>query len=119
MKKKILLADDEQVLLKAIEFRLQKDGYEVKTVKNGQEAMDELANNNYSMVISDLMMPGIGGMELLQHIKSNYPELPVLLLTGLKSEDIVIQAFDIGAEDFMTKPFNPKELSIRVKRLLP
>lgn len=116
---KILVVDDEAILLKAVEFKLKKEGYSVDTASSGEEAIDKLKNGGeFDLIISDVMMPGLSGMELLKSVKENNAEMRVLLLTGLKTEDTVIDAFDLGADDFMTKPFNPKELILRVKKLL-
>ncbi|GGH69599.1 response regulator transcription factor [Phaeocystidibacter marisrubri] len=116
---RILLVDDEPILLKAVEFKLKKEGMDVTTATNGEMAIELLTGGGrYDIVISDVMMPGLGGMELLRQVKESQPDTKVLLLTGLKTEDTVVNAFDLGADDFMTKPFNPKELVLRVKKLL-
>lgn len=116
---RILLVDDEPILLKAVEFKLKKEGMHVTTASNGEDAIEQLENSEaFDLVITDVMMPGLGGMELLRSVKGNNPNMKVLLLTGLKTEDTVVDAFDLGADDFMTKPFNPKELVLRVKKLV-
>ncbi|NVK28162.1 MAG: response regulator transcription factor [Flavobacteriia bacterium] len=116
---KILLVDDEPILLKAVEFKLQKEGLEVITATSGEEAIEKLqGTQSYDLIISDVMMPGLSGIELLKIVKEKDESMKVLLLTGLKTEDTVVDAFDLGADDFMTKPFNPKELVLRVKKLL-
>lgn len=116
---RILLVDDEPILLKAVEFKLKKASFEVETASSGEEAIDKLKSGaTYDLVISDVMMPGLSGIELLRVVKENNAEMKVLLLTGLKTEDTVVDAFDLGADDFMTKPFNPKELVLRVRKLL-
>lgn len=89
------------------------------TATSGEEAIEKLeGGNSYDLVISDVMMPGLSGMELLRKVKETQEKVKVLLLTGLKTEETVVDAFDLGADDFMTKPFNPKELILRVKKLL-
>lgn len=116
---RILLVDDEPILLKAVEFKLKKEGMEVTTASNGEDAVEILENSDsFDLLISDVMMPGLSGMELLKSVKANNSQMKVLLLTGLKTEDTVVDAFDMGADDFMTKPFNPKELVLRVKKLI-
>ncbi|KAB2810096.1 response regulator transcription factor [Phaeocystidibacter luteus] len=116
---KILLVDDEPILLKAVEFKLQKEGLVVVTATSGEEAIEKLqGEQTYDLIISDVMMPGLSGIELLKIVKEKDASMKVLLLTGLKTEDTVVDAFDLGADDFMTKPFNPKELVLRVKKLL-
>lgn len=116
---RILLVDDEPILLKAVEFKLKKEGMDVTTASNGEDAVEILQNSDsFDLLISDVMMPGLSGMELLKSVKANNSQMKVLLLTGLKTEDTVVDAFDMGADDFMTKPFNPKELVLRVKKLI-
>lgn len=116
---RILLVDDEPILLKAVEFKLKKEKFDVTTATSGEDAVEQLkSGEHYDLVISDVMMPGLSGIELLRVVKENNADMKVLLLTGLKTEDTVVDAFDLGADDFMTKPFNPKELVLRVKKLL-
>lgn len=116
---RILLVDDEAILLKAVEFKLKKEGMDVVTANNGEMAIEKLTGGeSFDLVISDVMMPGLSGIELLRQVKESQPNTKVLLLTGLKNEDTVVDAFDLGADDFMTKPFNPKELVLRVRKLM-
>jgi DNA-binding response OmpR family regulator len=114
----VLIAEDDLMILKTLEFRLKKDGYSTTVVENGQTAIDYLKANTPDLVITDLMMPFVSGMELLYYMKQNLPDIPVIILSAAGQEHTVTEAFTLGADDFITKPFSPSELSLRVKRLL-
>ena len=116
---KILVVDDEKMLLKSIQFRLKKEGYEIITAENGREAINILKTEVPDLIISDIMMPFINGLELVKHVKENCSDkIPVILLTTLRQEQNVMKAFELGADEFMTKPFSPSELVVRVRRVL-
>lgn len=115
---KILIVDDEPLMRDALAFKLTKDGYEVETAEDGEKAIEMAEATVYDIIISDVMMPFVSGFELLKTLKERNITAPVLLLTSLNSESAVLKAFDLGADDFMTKPFSPNELSVRVKKLL-
>ncbi|WP_242928771.1 response regulator transcription factor [Pontibacter vulgaris] len=115
---KILVVEDDEMILRALEFRLKKDGYEVILAKTGKEALEKLANDTFKLVITDLMLPFVTGMEVLSHIKTNASEVPVIVLSAADEEKTIMDAFKLGADDFIAKPFSPGELSLRVKRLL-
>lgn len=117
-KVKILIVDDEPLIRDALAFKLTKDGYDIDTAEDGEKAIEKVEGNKYDMIISDVMMPFISGFELLKILKERGTEAPVLMLTSLNSENAVLKAFDMGADDFMTKPFSPNELSVRIKKLL-
>ena len=115
---KILIVEDEALMLKALEFRLKKDGYDVYTAKDGQEGMRQINSRSFDLIITDIMMPFIGGLELVSNVKNNKEtkDTPVIILSLIGIEEIVLQAFELGADDFITKPFNLSELSIRVRK---
>lgn len=116
---KILIAEDEAMMLAALEKNLRDDGYEVITTTDGQEAIENFHKHHPDLIITDILMPYTSGLELIGVVKSN-PEfqVPVIVLSALGQEATVMEAFNLGADDFITKPFNPTELSLRVKRLL-
>jgi len=115
---RILLVEDDEMILRTLEFRLKKDGYTISVARDGKEALMKLKENLYNLVITDLMLPFVTGMEVLSHIKSRQPELPVIVLSGADEEGTIMDAFKLGADDFIAKPFSPGELTLRVKRLL-
>jgi len=116
---KILVVEDEKMLLKTIHFRLEKEGYNVITADNGKEAIDIIPKELPDLIISDVMMPYLNGLELVKHV-NNFTEkkIPVILLTTLRQEQNVMKAFELGAEEFMTKPFITSELVVRVRRVI-
>jgi DNA-binding response OmpR family regulator len=115
---KILVVEDDEMILRALEFRLKKDGYEVTIARTGKEALEKLASDTFNLVITDLMLPFVTGMEVLSHIKTNHADLPVIVLSAADEEKTIMDAFKLGADDFIAKPFSPGELTLRVKRLL-
>jgi DNA-binding response OmpR family regulator len=115
---KILVAEDEPIMLKTIQMRLQKDGHEVIIAGDGREAMKQISEANPDMLITDIMMPYSSGLELLGTVKNKEgKKIPVIVLSAMGQEDIVLEAFKLGADDYLPKPFSPNELSIRVRRL--
>src|SRR5690606_26098275 len=114
----ILVVEDDEMILRTLEFRLKKDGYQITVAKDGKEALEKIRNNSYNLVITDLMLPFVTGMEVLSFIKSEQPDLPVIVLSGADEEGTIMDAFKLGADDFIAKPFSPGELTLRVKRLL-
>jgi DNA-binding response OmpR family regulator len=115
---KILVAEDDEMVLRTLEFRLKKDGYDVTAVQDGKAALEKLKTETFNLLLTDLMLPFVTGLELLSYVKTNIPELPVAILSGADEETTVMDAFRIGADDFIAKPFSPGELALRVKRLL-
>ena len=113
----ILIAEDDELILRTIEHKLQKEGYEVILTRNGKEAIDTVMERNVDLVISDIMMPFASGVEILAAIKSAGKNIPVIMLSSMGHEDVILNAFGLGAADFIVKPFSPNELMLRVKRL--
>jgi len=116
---KILVAEDEPLMLMAIEGKLKTEGYDVTGVSDGREALKAIEQTEFQLIITDILMPYTSGLELISIVKSDGAKsIPIIVLSGLGQEDTVMEAFQLGADDFLTKPFNPTELSVRVKRLL-
>ena len=116
---KILVAEDEPLMLMAIEAKLKNEGFEVIGAQDGREALKILETTTPDLIITDILMPYTSGLELISIVKSDpHKKLPIIVLSGLGQEDTVMEAFQLGADDFITKPFNPTELSVRVKRLM-
>lgn len=114
----VLLAEDDELILKTIEHKLKKEGFSVTLTRNRLEAIELLKKENFDLIISDIMMPFASGIEILAELKAMKKETPVLMLSSMGQEEIVLEAFDLGASDFMIKPFSPNELIIRINRLL-
>ncbi len=114
---KVLVAEDDQSISLIIKTILQKEGYEVFVVTDGREALQMIAANPPDLLITDIMMPYTSGLELTGTVKANTQKnIAIIVLSGMGQEDIVIEAFKLGADDFLTKPFSNAELLTRVKR---
>ena len=120
MGKKVLVVDDEKLIVKGIRFSLEQDGMEVDVAYDGGEALEKIKNNTYDMVLLDIMLPEEDGLSVLQKLRAN-PEtrdLPVIMLTAKSTEYDKVIGLDSGADDYVTKPFGTMELVARVKALL-
>lgn len=115
---KILIVDDEPLIRDALVFKLSRDGFEVRTAEDGEKAIEAIDQEDFDVIISDIMMPFISGFELLKILKERGTKSPILMLTSLNSDTAENQAYDLGADDYVTKPFNPKDLTERIKKLL-
>lgn len=116
----VLVAEDEPIMLMALEAGLKSQGYDVVTAKDGREAYEILEKQTPDLVITDILMPITSGLDLLSMMKNNpsMKHVPVVVLSAMGQEDTVLQAFDLGAADFIAKPFSPQELIMRVKKVL-
>lgn len=112
----ILIAEDDELILKTIEHKLLKEGHEVILTRNGKDAIDTLRNKEVDLAITDIMMPFASGIEILSAIKTMGKQIPVIMLSSMGQEEVVLNAFDLGAADFIVKPFSPNELILRIKR---
>jgi DNA-binding response OmpR family regulator len=117
---KVLVVDDDKVLLEAIAYTLTNDGYEVKTADDGFQALDIIQKQEQlDLIISDIMMPNMTGLGLLSLLKKFYFDtVPVILMSTLDKKEIILSAMKLGAYDFILKPFNIEELALRVKKIL-
>lgn len=120
MKKKILIADDNPDNVELLRKRLSSQGYETAAAFDGEEALQAILKETPDLLILDVMMPKMDGYEVLQRLRQNddYRNLPVIMLTAKKEIPDKLKGLDIGADDYITKPFNPQELLARVKSLL-
>jgi DNA-binding response OmpR family regulator len=116
---KILVCEDDIIMIKAIEHKLKSEGYTIDVATDGIQASEKISNNEYDLIMTDLLMPFFGGLELVNKVRNEMKlNVPIIVLTRVGNEDTIIEAFKLGADDYVTKPFSPNELSIRVKRLL-
>ncbi len=114
---RILVVDDEALLVKGIRFNLQNEGYQVDTGSNGQDAVDMARAGGYDLIILDLMMPRIDGLQACMKIRE-FSNVPIIMLTARSEDADKIIGFECGADDYITKPFNILELKARVRALL-
>ena len=119
-KEKILVVDDEQDLVKLVRFNLEKDGYKVISAFNGEDALFLARKERPDLIVLDLMLPGIDGLEVCKKLKADTElvNIAVIMLTAKGEESDITLGLKIGADDYMTKPFSPKELVARVQAVL-
>ena len=109
-KNKVLVIDDEQIVLDSVKKILSKDHYEVDTVLESRIGLKMALQNDYDIVLTDIRMPEIGGMRILRDIKRNKPLIPVIIITGFATVQSAVQAMRLGATNYIEKPFTPEEL---------
>ena len=114
---RILLVDDEQAVQTLLTYPLRKEGYEVVSAEDGQEALDRFSEQRFDLVVLDIMLPGMNGLEVCRRLRAR-TSIPVLLLTALGSEGDRVAGLEQGADDYLTKPFSPRELVLRVRAVL-
>ena len=115
---KILICEDEEIMLTALEFRLRKQGFEVLLAENGKIALEKIKAEEPDLVVADIMMPFVSGLELIEFIRKDMRNaLPIIIISALEHEETVLKAFRLGATDFITKPFKPNELVLRIKKI--
>jgi DNA-binding NtrC family response regulator len=118
MKGRILVVDDEKALVLALKGLLSKEGYQVETAGSGEEALRRIETGDFHVVITDLSMNGVGGMQVLERAHSIDPDLAVIMITAYGSEKIAVQAMKLGAADYVPKPFDNDELRVVVRRVM-
>ncbi len=114
---RLLLAEDEKSLSKAVKFLLEKNNYSVDAVYNGADALDYLESGNYDGAILDIMMPKLDGITVLKKIREKGSLIPILMLTAKSEIDDKVLGLDSGANDYLTKPFHTKELLARIRAM--
>ncbi|MFZ5432414.1 MAG: response regulator [Calditrichota bacterium] len=119
-KANVLVVDDEEDILEIVRYNLSKEGYDVACVTSGEKALAEIQAHPPDIIILDLMLPGIDGLDLCKRIKSlpDSAGIPIIMLTARAEEADVVTGLELGADDYVTKPFSPRVLSARVKALL-
>jgi len=118
MNRKILLADDDAALRRVIQFKLKQKGYDVTAVENGRDALVKIKNGAYDLLLSDMKMPGMNGIELLAGAKNIAPDLEVILITAFAEISQAVKAVKLGAFDYITKPFDDDQLFSSVEKAL-
>lgn len=118
--KRVLVCDDDPLLVDLLEFRLRSRGYEVDVARDGAEAMERIAAAAPDAIVLDAMMPVVDGYEVLRRLREQdaTAAIPVVMLTARKQEKDIVGALELGASDYIVKPFIPEELVARLSRLL-
>ena len=117
--KKIVLAEDNSILSLLLKFKLEKEGYTLLIATNGKEAIELIEEHQPNIILTDVMMPFVSGLEVISHVRNKLKaSIPIVVFSSAGQEEMVMNAFNLGATDFMSKPFSPNELIIRVKRIL-
>ncbi len=117
MARKILLVEDEDAIRKFVKINLEREGYKVFEAASGEDGIEVARQEEPEIVVLDIMLPGIDGFEVCRILRQEYPDLGIIMLTA-KAEDLdKIMGLQFGSDDYMTKPFNPTELSLRIKSL--
>lgn len=118
MQGRLLIVDDDTEIRELLEFDLAQSGYAIDSASNGLDGLNKALNNNYDLVLLDVMMPKMNGYEVCHNIRKTKPHLPVLLLTAKGSIEDKTSGFDCGADDYLVKPFDIQEVLLRVRALL-
>lgn len=116
----ILLVEDEQDLLELLEYNLEREGYQVRTAGTGEAGLKEVRTELPDLILLDLMLPGMDGLEVCRTLKSreNTAVVPVIMLTAKGEESDIVRGLELGADDYITKPFSPRVLLARIRALL-
>jgi len=118
MSARILVVDDEEIVIRSCLRILGESDYEVESAQDGWEALKKIEENHYDVLVLDIMMPKIDGLEVLQRVKESHPDIDVIMITGLSEIDTAVRAMKLGAFDYLPKPFDPDELQLVVQRAL-
>jgi DNA-binding response OmpR family regulator len=117
VKYKLLAVDDEEVLLKGLKFSLIQEGYEVDSASDGKEAYEKILENDYDLILLDIMLPKMNGLEVCKKVRQE-SMVPIIMLTAKGDDSSKVLGLEHGADDYITKPFNMLELKARVKAIL-
>jgi DNA-binding response OmpR family regulator len=115
---KILLVEDEENLALGLEYNLTEEGYDVSLAKDGREALKLFDENEFDLIVLDIMLPYYNGFEIAKHIREKHPQMPILMLTARTQIEDKVKGLELGADDYLTKPFHLKELLLRIKGML-
>lgn len=117
---KVLICEHEELLLTTLVYRIRKHGFAVETARNRKEALKLLRENSFDLLVADIFSPEFLGIALMRSIRRNSKnkKIPILLIADLEQDELMLHALKLGARDFVTKPFKPDELVIRIKGIL-
>ena len=116
MSRKVLVVDDEKLIVKGVRFSLEQDGMEVDCAYDGEEALEKIQNNEYDIVLLDVMLPKLDGFQVCQQVRE-FSDVPILMLTAKGDDMDKILGLEYGADDYITKPFNILEVKARIKAI--
>src|SRR5690625_180614 len=116
--KRVLIIEDELSILKLLTYNLEQEGYEIDSSMDGQEGLDMALENSYDMILLDLMLPNRDGMDICRAIRQEKMDVPIIMLTAKDSEIDKILGLEIGADDYITKPFSPRVVVAGIKAIL-
>ena len=114
---RVLVVDDETAIIELVQYHLSREGYQVETEENGQRAVERVGREPFDLVILDVMLPGMSGLDACRAIRQS-ADVPIIMLTARKDEVDRVLGLELGADDYVTKPFSPRELIARVKAIL-
>jgi len=116
----ILICEHEEIMLTAIEFRMKKAGFRVCRAKNGEQALKQIVEEKPGFIVTDMELPKTDVLGVIHEIRKNQEnQVPIIMITDLdKADEVILEGFRLGADDFVTKPFKPTELILRIKRIL-
>ncbi len=117
MAAKVLVVDDERIIVKGLRYSLQQEGYEVECAYDGEEAVNAIREKQFDIVLLDVMLPKLSGFEVLQQVRE-FSDVPIIMLTARGDDMDKILGLDYGADDYVTKPFNPLEVKGRIKAII-
>ena len=120
VKENILVVEDEENILELVEYNFKKEGYRVQTAMTGEEALEAVSANAPDLIVLDLMLPGIDGLEVCRRLKreSRTQHIPIVMLTAKGEESDIVTGLELGADDYITKPFSPRILTARIRAVL-
>lgn len=118
MNKKILIVDDEKSIVTLLTYNIAQAGYETDVAFEGNDAITKALKNNYDLIILDLMLPGVDGLDVCKTLRQNKIDTPIIILTAKEDELDKILGLELGADDYLTKPFSPREVVARIKAVL-
>jgi len=118
MKNKILVVDDEVSIVTLLKYNIEKEGFITDVAYDGQEAIKKAEQNHYELIVLDVMLPEMDGMEVCKHLRQNKIDVPILMLTAKEEVLDKVLGLELGADDYLTKPFSPREVIARIKAIL-
>lgn len=115
---KLLIVEDEPNVVSVLKRGLSSEGFELSVAPDGFIALEMVSAHSFALIILDIMLPGVNGLDLCKQIKKNHPQIPIIMLTALSSTENIVTGLDNGADDYLVKPFKIAELSARIRMLL-